>query len=104
VSMIEEIRLNAVSVARSTRPTVRRWGRSLWLTRLTLRRMLDRDEALLNLELHERQMWLHERQMALYKRSWTLHEKRLALHTRAWLVSLFCTMTLRQKITSYHTL
>ena len=29
VSMIEEIRLNAVSVARSTRPTVRRWGRSL---------------------------------------------------------------------------
>jgi hypothetical protein len=37
--------------------------------------MLDRDEALLNLELHERQMSLHERQMALYERSWALHEK-----------------------------
>jgi hypothetical protein len=40
-----------------------------------IKRVLDHDEALLNLELHERQMSLHERQMALYERSWALHEK-----------------------------
>jgi hypothetical protein len=29
ISMIEKIRSNAASAARSTRPTARRWGRSL---------------------------------------------------------------------------
>ena len=48
----------------------------------TTHHVLTRDEALFNLELHERHMALHERHMALHERSWALYEKSLAFQRR----------------------
>jgi hypothetical protein len=80
---IEEIQANAVSTA----PIHEAYRQSLAQEPVTntvsTRPMLDHDEALFNLELHERQMALHERQMALHERSWSLYEKSLALQRRA---------------------
>jgi len=82
LTMIEEIRTNAASDA----PMHQIYRQALAQDPVTdttdTRRMLDHDEARLNLELNERQMTLHERQMTLYERSWALHEKRLVVHTR----------------------
>ena len=82
-SMLQEVEANAASDA----PIHQAYRQALAQEPVTdatnARRLLDHDEALLNLELHERQMALHERQMALYERSWVLHEKSLALHKGA---------------------
>ena len=93
-SMLQEIHSNAASAA----PIHQAYRQALAQEPVTdtthTRRMLDHDEALFNMELHERQMALHERSLEiherssrlpleLYERSLALHERSLALHTRA---------------------
>jgi hypothetical protein len=80
VSMIEEIRTNAASSA----PIHQAYRQALEQEPVTNtpHRVLTRDEALFNLELHERHMALHERHMALHERSWALYEKSLAFQRR----------------------
>lgn len=78
-TMLEEIHSNAVSTA----PIHQAYRQALTQEPVTATtattHMLDHDEALFNLELHERQMALHERHMTLNERSWALYEKSLAL-------------------------
>ncbi len=83
LSMIEEIRANAASSAPLHQTYRQALAQEPVTTIIGTRPMLDHDEALFNLELHERQMTLHERQMALHERSWALYEKSLALQRRA---------------------
>jgi hypothetical protein len=82
LTMIEEIRSNAASDA----PVHQAYRQALAQEPVTgtaaTTHMIDHDEALFNLELHERQMALHERQMTLHERSWALYEKSLALQRR----------------------
>jgi hypothetical protein len=82
LTMIEEIRANAASSA----PIHQDYRQALAQEPVTgtaaTTHMIDHDEALFNLELHERQMALHERQMTLHERSWALYEKSLALQRR----------------------
>ena len=92
-SMLQEIQSNAVSDA----PVHQAYRQALAqepVNATTTKRMLDHDEAIFNLELHERQMALHERSfelherssrlpLELYERSLALHERRLTLHKRA---------------------
>ena len=79
LTMIEEIRANAASSV----PMHQAYRQALAQEPVTgtaaTTHMIDHDEALFNLELHERQMALHERQMTLHERSWALYEKSLAL-------------------------
>ena len=81
-TMLEEIRANAVSDA----PIHQAYRQALTQEPVTgtaaTTHMIDHDETLFNLELHERQMALHERQMTLHERSWALYEKSLALQRR----------------------
>ena len=78
-TMITEINANAVSDA----PIHQAYRQALAQEPVTATtattHMLDHDEALFNLELHERQMALYERHMTLNERSWALYEKSLAL-------------------------
>jgi hypothetical protein len=80
LSMVEEIRTNAASSA----PVHQAYRQALEQEPVTNtpHRVLTRDEALFNLELHERHMALHERHMALHERSWALYEKSLAFQRR----------------------
>ena len=78
-SMLQEVEANAVSDAPIHQAYRQALTQEPVTTMATSKPMLDRDEAIFNMELHERQMALQERQMALYERSWTLHEKSLAL-------------------------
>jgi hypothetical protein len=78
-SMLQEVEANAVSDAPIHQAYRQALTQEPVTTMANSKPMLDRDEAIFNMELHERQMALHERQMALYERSWTLHEKSLAL-------------------------
>ena len=81
-TMLEEIHSNAASDA----PVHQAYRQALAqepVNGTTTKRMLDHDEVIFNLELHERHMALHERQMALYERSWALHERSLTLHKKA---------------------
>ena len=78
-SMLQEVEANAVSDAPIHQAYRQALTREPVTTMVNSKPMLDRDEAIFNMELHERQMALHERQMALYERSWALHEKSLAL-------------------------
>ena len=92
-SMVQEIQLNAAS----STPIHQDYRQALAqepVTNMThTMPMLDHDEALFNLELHERQMALHERSfelhernsrlpLELYERSLALHERSLALQRR----------------------
>jgi hypothetical protein len=79
-TMLEEIKANAVSDA----PIHQTYRQALGQEPVTntTHRVLTRDEALFNLELHERHMALHERHMALHERSWALYEKSLAFQRR----------------------
>ena len=74
-SMLEEIRANAVSDA----PIHQAYRQALDQEPVTdvtaTKHMLDHDETLFTIELHERYMTLHER-------SWALYEKSLALQRR----------------------
>jgi hypothetical protein len=78
-SMLQEVEANAVSDAPIHQAYRQALTQEPVSTVANCKPMIDRDEAIFNMELHERQMALHERQMALYERSWTLHEKSLAL-------------------------
>ncbi len=80
LTMIEEIRSNAASSA----PIHQAYRQALAQEPVTntTNPTLTRDEALFNLELHERHMALHERHMALHERSWALFEKSLAFQRR----------------------
>ena len=75
ISMIYEIHMNTASSV----PVHQAYRQALVQQPVTdtahVKRMLDHDEALFNLELHERYMTLHER-------SWALYEKSLALQRR----------------------
>jgi hypothetical protein len=82
-SMLEEVETNAVSDAPIHQTYRQALAQEPVTNTVSTRPMLDHDEALFNLELHERQMALHERQMALHERSWALYEKSLALQRRA---------------------
>lgn len=79
VSMIEEINSNAASVA----PVHQAYRQALAQEPVTdvigTKRQLGREEALFNLELHERHTTLNERQMTLHERGLALYEKSLAL-------------------------
>ena len=79
-TMLEEIKANAVSTA----PIHQAYRQALAKDPVTNtpHHVLTRDEALFNLELHERHMALHERHMALHERSWALYEKSLAFQRR----------------------
>jgi hypothetical protein len=81
-SMLQEIEANAVSDA----PIHQAYRQVLAQEPVTgttaTTHMIDHDEALFNLELHERQMALYERHMTLHERSWTLYEKSMALQRR----------------------
>jgi hypothetical protein len=81
-SMITEIHSNAASSAPIHQAYRQALAQEPVTTMTGTRPMFDHDEALFNLELHERQMALHERQMALHERSWALYEKSLALQKR----------------------
>jgi hypothetical protein len=80
LSMVEEIRTNAASSV----PVHQAYRQTLEQEPVTNTAypILTRDEALFNLELHERHMALHERHMALHERSWALYEKSLAFQRR----------------------
>jgi len=79
-SMLEEVEANAVSDV----PIHQTYRQALGQEPVTNTSYptLTRDEALFNLELHERHMALHERHMALHERSWALYEKSLAFQRR----------------------
>jgi hypothetical protein len=79
--MLQEVEANAVSAAPIHQAYRQALAQEPVTTMAISKPMLDRDEAIFNMELHERQMALHERQMALYERSWALHEKSLALQS-----------------------
>lgn len=81
-SMLEEIKANAVSDAPIHQTYRQALAQEPVTNTVSTMPVLDHDEALFNLELHERQMALHERQMALHERSWALYEKSLALQRR----------------------
>jgi hypothetical protein len=93
LSMIEEIRDNAASSA-PLHQTYRQALAQEPVTNTTdTKPILDREEAIFNMELHERQMALQERSfelhersarlpLELYERSLALHEKSLALQRR----------------------
>jgi hypothetical protein len=92
-TMIEEIRANAASSA-PLHQTYRQALAQEPVTNTTdTKPILDREEAIFNMELHERQMALQERSfelhersarlpLELYERSLALHEKSLALQRR----------------------
>ena len=93
-TMLEEIRENAASSAPIHQAYRQALAQEPVVDAAGIKRMLDHDEAIFNLELHERQMALHERSfelherssrlpLELYERSLALHEKSLALHKRA---------------------
>jgi hypothetical protein len=81
-SMITEIHSNAASSAPIHQAYRQALAQEPVTNTVSTRPILDHDEALFNLELHERQMTLHERQMALHERSWALYEKSLALQRK----------------------
>ena len=94
LSMLEEIRENAASSAPIHQAYRQALAQEPVVDAAGIKRMLDHDEALFNMELHERQMALHERSLEiherssrlpleLYERSLALHERSLALHKRA---------------------
>jgi hypothetical protein len=85
-SMITEIHSNAASSA----PIHQAYRQALAqepVNTTTTKRMLDHDEAIFNMELHERQMALQERIFELHERSarlpLELYERSLALHERS---------------------
>ena len=82
VSMIREIHSNTASVA----PVHQAYRQALTqepvLDAVGTKRQLDREEALFNIELHERHTTLNERQMTLHERGLALYEKSLALPKR----------------------
>jgi hypothetical protein len=82
LSMIEEIRRNAASDAPIHQAYRQALAQEPVVDAAGTKRILDHNEALFNIELHERQMTLNERHMTLHERSWTLYEKSLAFHRR----------------------
>jgi hypothetical protein len=87
LSMVQEIRTNAAS----SDPVHQAYRQALTqepVTNMTVTKpILDREEAIFNMELHERQMALHERSFELHERSsrlpLELYERSLALHERS---------------------
>ncbi len=74
-SMLEEIRSNAASDAPIHQAYRQALAQEPVVDTAATKRMLDHDEALFTIELHERYMTLHER-------SWALYEKSMALQRR----------------------
>jgi hypothetical protein len=72
-SMLEEIHSNAASSAPIHQAYRQALVQEPVVDAAGTKRMLDHEEALFTIELHERYMSLHER-------SWALYEKSLALH------------------------
>ncbi len=81
-SMLQEIEANAVSDALIHQTYRQVLAQEPVTGTAATTHMIDHDETLFNLELHERQMALYERHMTLHERSWTLYEKSLALQRR----------------------
>jgi len=81
-SMLQEVEANAASDAPIHQAYRQALAQEPVVHAAATKRTLDHDEALFNLELHERQMALHERHMALSERSWALYEKSLTLNKR----------------------
>lgn len=75
-SMLQEIHSNAASTAPIHQAYRQALAQEPVVDAADTERMLQREEALFTIELHERYMTLHER-------SWTLYEKSLALQRRA---------------------
>jgi hypothetical protein len=75
LSMIEEIRRNAASDAPIHQAYRQALAQEPVVDAAGTKRMLEREEALFTIELHERYMTLHER-------NWALYEKSLAFHRR----------------------
>jgi hypothetical protein len=73
--MLEEIRSNAASDAPIHQAYRQALAQEPVVDAAATKRMLDHDEALFTIELHERYMTLHER-------SWALYEKSMALQRR----------------------
>jgi hypothetical protein len=82
LSMIEEIRANAVSDAPIHQAYRQALAQEPVVDAAGTKHMLDHNEALFTIELHERQMTLNERHMTLHERNWALYEKSLAFHRR----------------------
>jgi hypothetical protein len=74
-TMLEEIRSNAASDAPIHQAYRQALAQEPVVDAAATKRMLDHDEALFTIELHERYMTLHER-------SWALYEKSMALQRR----------------------
>jgi hypothetical protein len=74
-TMLEEIRANAVSDSPIHQAYRQALAQEPVVDAAATKRMLDHDEALFTIELHERYMTLHER-------SWALYEKSMALQRR----------------------
>ena len=73
--MIQEIHSNAASSAPIHQAYRQALAQEPTPNTTTTERMLQREEALFTIELHERYMALHER-------GWALYEKSLALYKR----------------------
>jgi hypothetical protein len=81
-SMLQEIQANAVSDAPIHQAYRQALAQEPVVDAAGTKHMLDHNEALFTIELHERQMTLNERHMTLHERNWALYEKSLAFHRR----------------------
>ena len=81
-TMLEEIHSNAVSDAPIHQAYRQALAQEPVAGSADTERMLQREDALFTIELHERYMALQESHMTLHERSWTLYEKSLALQRR----------------------
>jgi hypothetical protein len=80
LTMIQEIRLHAASDAPIHQAYRQALAQEPVVDAAGTKRMLDHEEALFTMELHERQMALYERHMTLNERNWALYEKSLAFN------------------------